>query len=58
MVFGIYKVQGITNEELVANVIHVEMQHHHLYIVCHATMVVNVVATYRAKHNIVNSDMV
>jgi hypothetical protein len=55
---GIYKVQGITNEELVANVIHVEMQHHHLYIVRHATMVVNVVATYKAKHNIVNNDMV
>jgi hypothetical protein len=55
---GIYKVQSITKEEFVANVIHVEMQRRHMYIVCHETMVVNVIIAYRIKHGIVDSDMV
>jgi hypothetical protein len=55
---GVYKVQGTTKEEFVANAVQVEMQHHHLYITHHVTKVANIVATYRTKHGIVNNDMV
>jgi hypothetical protein len=43
---GVYKVQGITKEEFVANAFQVDMQLHHLYITCHATMATNAEATY------------
>ncbi len=55
---GVYKVQGKTKEEFVANAIHVEMQCYCLYITCHVVKVTNVTITYQVKHNIVNSDMV
>jgi hypothetical protein len=47
---SVYKVQGITKEEFVANAIHVEMQCRHLYIS-------NAAVAYQAKHNIVDNDM-
>jgi hypothetical protein len=34
------------------------MQHHHLYIVCHATKATNAIVAYQAKHDIVDNDMV
>jgi hypothetical protein len=56
---GVYKVQGITKKKFVANVVQVEMQHRHLYIVCHATRAANVIVdAYRAKHGIIYKDMV
>ncbi len=58
---GVYKVQETTKEKFVANAVHVEMQRHHLYIVVHASKAANAAyATYayRAKHGIVNNDMV
>jgi hypothetical protein len=48
VVFGVYRIQGITKEEFVANLIQVEMQHYHLYTARH------VATTYQAKHEIVN----
>jgi hypothetical protein len=55
---GVYKVQEIIKENFVTNVVHVEMERHHLYIACHVIRVANVVATYWAKHEIVHNDMV
>ncbi len=55
---GVYKVQGTTKEEFVANAVHVEMQRHHLYITRHAAKVANAITIYQVKHNIVDSDMV
>jgi hypothetical protein len=55
---GVYKVQGTTKEEFVANVIQVEMQRCHLYTAYHVPRATNVTITYRAKHEIVNNDMV
>jgi hypothetical protein len=49
---GVYRVQGTTKEEFVANAIQVEMQRHHLYITHHASKV------YQVKHEIINNDMV
>jgi hypothetical protein len=54
---GVYKVQGKTKEKLIINAIHVQMQCHHLYIVCHAVKATNVTITYEVKHDIVNIDM-
>jgi hypothetical protein len=54
---GVYRVQDQTQEEFVANVIQVEMQRRHFYIARHVAKVENVVATYRAKHGIVDTDM-
>jgi len=56
--FGVYKVQGTTKEKFVANVVQVEIQHRHLYIVHHSTKATNVTATYQTKHEIINNDMV
>jgi hypothetical protein len=39
-------VEETIKEEFVANVIQVEMQHRHFYIVCHATRVANATTTY------------
>jgi hypothetical protein len=55
---GVYKVQGKTKEELATNVIHVEMQCRHLYIVCHVVEATNATIVYRIKHDIVDNDMV
>ncbi len=49
---GVDKVQGTTKEEFGANAIQIEMQCRHLYTTHHAT------AVYRAKHGVVNNDMV
>jgi len=49
---GVDKVQGTTKEEFDANAIQVEMQCCHLYTIHHAA------TTYRAKHGVVNNDMV
>jgi hypothetical protein len=54
----VYRVQGTIKEEFVPDAIHVEMQHQHLYITCHATRAANAIITYQIKHGIVNNDMV
>jgi hypothetical protein len=38
---GVYKVRETTKEEFVTNVVQVEMQRRHLYIVHHATKATN-----------------
>jgi len=43
---GVYEVQEIIKENFVANVVHVEMERHHLYIACHVIRVANVVVAY------------
>jgi hypothetical protein len=55
---GVYKVQETTKEEFGANVVQVEMQCCHLCIAHHVARAANVATTYRAKHEIVNNDMV
>jgi hypothetical protein len=55
---GVYRVQGTIKEKNVVNAIHVEMQHRHLYTVRHVARAANVATAYRAKHEIVNNDMV
>ncbi len=54
---GVYKVQGQTQEEFVATVVQVEMQRRHLYTARYAAKVVNAAAAYRAKHEIIDTDM-
>ncbi len=53
-----YRVQGTTKEDFVTNVVQVEMQLRHLYTSRHTTRVANVIVVYKAKHEIVNNDMV
>ncbi len=55
---GIYRVEETTKEKFVANVVQVEMQHCHFYTFCHASKDANAIAAYRAKHKIVDTDMV
>jgi hypothetical protein len=55
---GVYKVQSKIKEEFVANVVHVEMQCHHLYIVRHVVRASNAITAYQIKHDIVDNDMV
>jgi hypothetical protein len=55
---GVYRVQDTKKEQFVTNVIHVEIQRCYLYIAHHVVRAVNVIVVYRAKHNIVDSDMV
>jgi hypothetical protein len=55
---GVYKVQGTIKEKFVTNVVQVEMQCRHFYIVHHATKVASAAAVYRVKHEIVNTNMV
>jgi hypothetical protein len=54
---GVYRVQGQTQEEFVATVVHVEMQRRHFYTAHHAAKAANATAAYRAKHGIVDTDM-
>jgi hypothetical protein len=55
---GVYKVQKITKEEFVTNVIQIEMQCHYLYTICHVIRATNVGTIYWIKHETVNNDMV
>jgi hypothetical protein len=55
---GVYRVQETTKEEFVANAIQVEMQHRHFYTTHHATRVANATTTYRAKHGVINTNMI
>jgi len=55
---GVYKIQGITKEEFVTNVVWVDMQGRHLYTARHAIRVINATAIHRTKHEIINNDMV
>jgi hypothetical protein len=55
---GICRVEEITNEEFVAKVVQVEMQHCHFYTAHHVTMAINVAVAYLAKHKIIDIDMV
>jgi hypothetical protein len=43
---GVYRVHGTTKEEFDANVVHVEMQHRHLYIVHHVAKTIKAIAAY------------
>jgi len=54
---GVYRVQGQTQEKFLATAVQVEMQCRHLYIARHAAKAANATATYRAKHEIVDTDM-
>jgi hypothetical protein len=54
---GVYRVQDQTKAQFVANVVQVEMQRRHFYIVHHVAKAINVAAAYRAKHGIVDTDM-
>jgi hypothetical protein len=54
---GVYRVQDQTKAQFVANAVQVKMQRRHFYIAHHAAKVANVVAAYRAKHGIVDTDM-
>jgi hypothetical protein len=54
---GVYKVQDQTKAQFVANAVQVEMQRHHFYTIHHAAKVANATATYRTKHEIVDTDM-
>jgi len=51
------KVQVQTKEEFVANAVQVEMQRRHFYTARHAAKAANATVAYRAKHEIVNTDM-
>ncbi len=53
-----YRVEETTKEKFVTNVVQVEMQRCHFYIVRHATKVANVTTIYRTKHGIIDTDMV
>ncbi len=53
-----YRVEETTKEKFVTNVVQVEMQRCHFYIVCHAAKVANVATTYRTKHGIIDTNMV
>jgi hypothetical protein len=57
---GVYRVQDQTKAQFVANAVQVEMQHRHFYTARHAAKVAkvaNATAAYRAKHEIVDTDM-
>jgi hypothetical protein len=54
---GVYRVHDQTQEEFVANAVQVDMQRRHFYTARHAAKAANAVATYQAKHRIVNIDM-
>jgi hypothetical protein len=54
---GVYRVHDQTKAQFVANAVQVEMQRRHFYIAHHAAKAANVVAAYRAKHEIVDIDM-
>jgi hypothetical protein len=54
---GVYKVHDQTQEEFVANATQVEMQRRHFYTACHAAKAANATTPYRAKHEIVDTDM-
>ncbi len=51
---GVYRVHGTIKEKFVTNVVHVEVQRRHLYIVHHATRVAKVIATYQTKHDVID----
>jgi hypothetical protein len=54
---GVYRVQDQTNAQFVANAVLVEMQRRHFYTTCHVAKVANATAAYRAKHEIIDTDM-
>jgi hypothetical protein len=54
---GVYKVHDQTEAQFVTNAIPVEMQRRHFYTAHHATKAANAAAAYRAKHEIVDTNM-
>jgi hypothetical protein len=54
----VYKVEETTKEEFVANAVQVEMQHRHFYTLRHVINATNATVAYRAKQEIVDTDMV
>jgi len=48
----------MTIKEFIVIVVHIKMQHCHLYIVRHVAKVTKAIAAYQVKHNIVHNDMV
>jgi hypothetical protein len=55
---AVYRVEEITKEKFVTNVVQVEMQRRHFYIFRHGIKVINATATYQAKHGILDTNMV
>jgi len=58
VVLGVYRVEEITKEEFIANVVQVEIQRRHFYTTRHAARAANVATAYRTKHEIIDIDMV
>ncbi len=54
----VYRVEETTKEEFVVNVVQVEMQCHHFYIIHHAVRATNVTTAYQTKHGIIDINMV
>jgi len=54
---GVYKVQDQTKAQFGANAVQVEMQRRHFYTIHHVAKVANATAAYRAKHEIIDTDM-
>jgi hypothetical protein len=55
---GVYRVEETIKENFVANAVQVEMQRRHFYTLRHALKAANVAVVYRAKHEIIDTDMV
>jgi hypothetical protein len=54
----VYRVEETTKEKFVANAVQVEMQCRHFYTLRHASKAANAIVAYRAKHGIVDTNMV
>jgi hypothetical protein len=54
---GVCRVQDQIKAQFVANAVQVEMQRRHLYTTHHVAKATNVAVTYRAKHEIIDTDM-
>ncbi len=54
----VYKFEETTKKKFVTNVIQVEMQHRHFYTLHHVVKATNATIAYRAKHGIVDTNMV
>jgi hypothetical protein len=54
---GVYRVHDQTKAQFVANAVQVEMQRRHFYTTHHAAKAANATVAYRAKHEIVDTNM-
>jgi hypothetical protein len=54
----VYKVEKITKEKFVINVVQVEIQHRHFCTIHHVAKAINATTTYRTKDGIGDINMV